>query len=109
MREKNLGKAVKLLATEADPITVDVIRQEGTKMKAHEFLKQTQVETLQKIADFKEELRKKKLVEHFESCARCGGKISYFHRTNWDFMRVREDGHCDSCYGPLEPREYPLQ
>lgn len=78
-------------------------------MKASELLEQTQAATRQKIAEFKEEIRRKKLVEHFESCARCGGKISYFHRTNWDYMRIREDGHCEACFGPLNPREYSLQ
>ena len=63
------------------------------------------------LSEFKDEIRKKKLVVAFSHCNHCGYAIKFRHEVEGRIgvaPTVVERGECSGCESKLAPRRYPL-
>lgn len=62
------------------------------------------------LVEFKEEIRKKRLVLQFHECARCHSQLNFNHQISHDFMSGRveviEKGSCPRCLGEIQSRRF---
>lgn len=55
-------------------------------------------------SEITQKIRHADIVQQFERCDVCAGKLAFRHRANWIAMEVTESGSCEDCGAKIESR-----
>jgi len=64
----------------------------------------------EQLSEYKEQIRRKRLLMQYQQCSQCHTNIEYSHEIIRDMeaqsLHVREHGHCPQCKGQIPSRQF---